>query len=192
MMHRWHRIKQGQRLELEVIIHANHVRISQDANAGVLVTDGSCACASAPGSTPLTHGTMAAEVREEFEEFWRTYASRPLQGRNIIVKSVCQQMHGLFLVKLAVLLTLVGGVGSKNSSGMRTRGESHLLLVGDPGTGAARPAVHDYGRRGSLTACRGFPGKSQFLRFAAKLCRRSVLTTGIGTTRYHGCAFVVV
>lgn len=62
-------------------------------------------------------------------------------------------------MKLAVALTLIGGVQHVDTSGTKIRGESHLLLVGDPGT-----------------------GKSQFLKFAAKLCNRSVITTGLGST----------
>ena len=54
---------------------------------------------------------------------------------------------------------LVGGVPENAQGGTRIRGESHMLLVGDPGT-----------------------GKSQFLKYAAKLITRSVITSGIGST----------
>ena len=58
------------------------------------------------------------------------------------------QIYGLYLVKLSVMLVLIGGVrvrGNAETGASKQRGESHLLLVGDPGT-----------------------GKSQFLKYAAK------------------------
>lgn len=52
-----------------------------------------------------------------------------------LLSSVGKQIFGLYVVKLAVLLVIVGGVPRIDPSGTRTRGESHMLLVGDPGTG---------------------------------------------------------
>lgn len=97
----------------------------------------------------------------EFEKFWSHYRSskREIEGRNLIIKSVCPQLYGLYFVKLCLLLTIIGGTDTQYDGGVRRRSQSHLLIVGDPGC-----------------------GKSQLLRFASQLSLRSVVTTGIGTT----------
>jgi DNA helicase MCM9 len=52
--------------------------------------------------------------------------------------SVCPQLYGLFTVKLALLLMLIGGLERVDENGTRIRGQVHMLLVGDPGTGEAQ------------------------------------------------------
>ena len=39
----------------------------------------------------------------------------------------------MYIVKLAVALLMTGGVSRRDPNGTTVRGESHLLLVGDPG-----------------------------------------------------------
>lgn len=72
-------------------------------------------------------------MKREFDEFWQRHELHPLMGRNELLSSLCPQIFGLYLVKLSVALTLIGGIQRISKSGTKVRGESHLLLVGDPG-----------------------------------------------------------
>ena len=76
---------------------------------------------------------MTDQHQRDFEQFWNEYKHCPLKGRNEILSGFCPQVYGLYVVKLAVTIALIGGVQRIKESGTRIRGESHLLLVGDPG-----------------------------------------------------------
>lgn len=104
-----------------------------------------------PGTQPSR--PLAAAPASDFEQFWSGFAARPLAGRAVIVNSVCPRLCHVYDVKLALLLVLLGGVPVAHEA-TPTRGESHMLLVGDPGT-----------------------GKSQIMKFAARLAPRSDSTT---------------
>ncbi|KAJ1731674.1 DNA helicase mcm9 [Coemansia sp. Benny D160-2] len=144
---RWRAPAVGERPDIAVAVRASSVRVRSAA--------GTLESAAAKDSA----GAQSEELAM-FRRFWRDGADRPVAARNAIVAAVCPQVHGLFYAKLAVALTLVGGVGvGCDASGLRVRGDGHLLLVGDPGT-----------------------AKSQLLRHAARLAPRAVLTTGVGST----------
>ena len=138
------------------------------------------------------------EEEDWAQAHWRRHAETPLAGRDVIVGSLSPQVHGLYTAKLAVMLVLCGGValrgaapsaaasnashqrrlgGSKAQDGGQgeqggdhsVRGECHLLLAGDPGT-----------------------GKSQLMRCAARLTHRSVVTNGRGSTNAGLTATAVI
>lgn len=85
-----------------------------------------------------------------------------LSVRDTIVESICPEIHGMYVVKLALALVICsGGIENtiKTTSGCNIRGQSHLLLVGDPGL-----------------------AKSKLLMSAASFAPRAVHTTGMGSS----------
>ncbi|CAK1544108.1 unnamed protein product [Leptosia nina] len=148
---RWRPSSQTKRSEVELVFHANYMEVINAERSKVV--------AAAP------------DVKDCFNEFWSKYEQCPLKGRDQILSSVCPQVYGLHLVKLALLLTVITGSNHviesdsekqkvEDNYTTHVRGQCHLLLVGDPGT-----------------------GKSQLLRSGADLTARSVFTSGAGSTR---------
>nr|XP_046228947.1 DNA helicase MCM9 isoform X2 [Scatophagus argus] len=138
MCQRWKPFSDGTCCDVELVLKANNIEVNNQQAAAALIMK---------------------DVQKEFEDFWNSYKHDPIAGRNQILLSLCPQVFGMYLVKLAVAMVLAGGVQRIDSSGTKIRGECHMLLVGDPGT-----------------------GKSQFLKYAAKIMPRSILTAGIGST----------
>jgi DNA replicative helicase MCM subunit Mcm2 (Cdc46/Mcm family) len=108
------------------------------------------------------------------------------------------QIYGLFLVKLAVAITLIGGCRRTDGSGTHIRGECHMLLIGDPGTGksqvgtawrAAGVQPRVLWQCGCVRPFAGHPclcSILQVMKFAARVAPRAVVTTGRGTTGVGG------
>ncbi|MFX0016769.1 MAG: LAGLIDADG family homing endonuclease [Promethearchaeota archaeon] len=78
--------------------------------------------------------------------------------------SLAPSIYGRDLVKEAIASLLFGGTAKITPDGLKLRGESNILVVGDPGT-----------------------GKSQILKFVAQLAPRALYTSGKGSTAAGLC-----
>ncbi|MFC6724899.1 minichromosome maintenance protein MCM [Halobium palmae] len=76
-----------------------------------------------------------------------------------MVKSIAPAIYGYEEEKLAMLLQLFSGVTKHLPDGSRIRGDLHMLLIGDPGT-----------------------GKSQMISYIQNVAPRSVYTSGKGSS----------
>ena len=52
-----------------------------------------------------------------------------------MIDSIAPSIYGHNVIKEALLLQLMGGVKKKREDGVVTRGDMHILLIGDPGSG---------------------------------------------------------
>ena len=116
LFRRWKPTYTAIRCELESVFDANSVCVKKSKSS---------------------HDSVSAnqEMKEYFTAFWKKYADQPLRARNHILSSICPQVYGMFTVKLSIALTLIGGSNYMDNRGMKVRGEPHMLLIGDPGTG---------------------------------------------------------
>ena len=90
IVRRWRPVMRGVRCTLDIALEANSIVALNATEQAV---------------------SLSGATASEFEAFWRTYRDRDalFEARNVIVRSVCPQLYGMFYVKLALLLSLVGG-----------------------------------------------------------------------------------
>ncbi len=76
-------------------------------------------------------------ITEEEKELFQRIANEP-GGVNKVVQSLAPNIYGHDRIKQALCLQLMGGVRKKRDDGSITRGDIHILLIGDPGAGKSQ------------------------------------------------------
>ncbi|MFH1210975.1 MAG: minichromosome maintenance protein MCM [archaeon] len=107
---------------------------------------------------PIQEEFTEIELSPEDEAEIKNLASDPhIYDR--LVKSIAPSIWGHEKIKEALILQLIGGVKKVKKDGTVTRGDMHILLVGDPGA-----------------------GKSQLLQFISKAAPKARYVAGRSTT----------
>jgi len=96
----------GKSVEFDLILEGNYIESVQEEFSAVKISP---------------------EEEEEIKEFSQNNPFKRL------VKSFAPTIYGYERVKEALLLQLMGGVMKPRSDGVKTRGDIHVLLIGDPG-----------------------------------------------------------
>ena len=97
-------------------------------------------------------------IGEEDEQLIRNLASRE-DVYQLLCRSIAPSIFGLHQEKESLMLQLFGGVSRKNADGTRSRGDIHILLMGDPGV-----------------------AKSQLLSYMSKISPRGQFASGMSAS----------
>ncbi len=107
---------------------------------------------------PVEEDYSQINITPEEEEEIHTIAKQP-DAFDRLKTSLAPSIYGHDRIKEAMILQLLGGVKKKRADGVITRGDMHILLVGDPGS-----------------------GKSQLLKRATKVAPKSRFVSGKGAS----------
>jgi len=77
--------------------------------------------------------TVSKEELKEIKEL-----SRDPRIYTKMIRSIVPSIYGLDRIKEALVLQLMGGVRKVRKDGITTRGDIHILLIGDPGAGKSQ------------------------------------------------------
>lgn len=134
IVRRWRPVTRGVRCTLDIALEANSIVALNATEQAV---------------------SLSGATASEFEAFWRTFRDKDalFEARNVIVRSVCPQLYGMFYVKLALLLSLVGGsdttrIGGGSGTG---RGSGSSDISGGTGNGSASIGTTERTTNGSTT-----------------------------------------
>ena len=107
---------------------------------------------------PLKQDYTDIKISKEDEEKIKQLAKNP-RIFELLKNSIAPAIYGADKIKESIVLQMFGGVSKERADGTRTRGDIHILLVGDPGT-----------------------GKSEILKYTAMLSPKSIYVSGKGAS----------
>ncbi len=116
---------------------------------------------------PLENDLTNSQITEKDLEEIKKIAESP-NPLSFLAKNLVPSIHGHDKIKEAITLQLAGGCKKTRPDGVVTRGDMHILLIGDPGS-----------------------GKSQLLKRITKIAPKARFTSGKGATAAGLTASVV-
>lgn len=116
-------------INYDLIVEGNYIELSEDDYSEIVITK-----------------EEEAQIKE---------LSVKENVMEILVENTAPSIFGHSKIKEAILLQLFGGAGGTKGDGIRTRGDIHILLIGDPGA-----------------------AKSQLLKSAVRIAPKSMFVSG--------------